>query len=182
MLVLQLIMHNLKDYNLLNEALTLHKQGQLQEAKKLYLKILLNNKNEINALNFLGTLEGQLGNYKHAIKYIEKAIVLNPESELLYFNKAVALTKINCKDLAVENYEKAIKINLNYPQAHNNLATLQTEIGSINKAIYNYQKAIELKNDYYEAYNNLGRVYYKLMKYEEAAKFFLESINIKQPD
>ena len=45
----------------LNEALSLHRQGQLREAEKIYTRVLKAAPDNFDALNLLGSIKAQLG-------------------------------------------------------------------------------------------------------------------------
>jgi Flp pilus assembly protein TadD len=45
----------------MNEAVTLHRQGRLRDAEKIYMRVLKAAPDHFDALNLLGTIKAQLG-------------------------------------------------------------------------------------------------------------------------
>lgn len=107
--------------NLVEFALTLHKEKKLDEAKSIYKQILASEPKNYNILNLLGALECSLNNPKDAIKLIKKAISLNSNNANFYLNLGVANNLAGFEEMAVLNYKKAISINPKFKQAHFNL-------------------------------------------------------------
>ena len=63
----------------LNLASSLHKTGNLQEAKILYEELLSVGPKNFQVLHFLGTLEAQLGNLNRGVNLLQQAIGINSE-------------------------------------------------------------------------------------------------------
>ena len=59
---------------ILNKALNFHKNGRLEEAKKIYEIVLEKNPNNFEIINLLGVVSSQLKDYVKAINLINKAI------------------------------------------------------------------------------------------------------------
>ena len=64
----------------LNRALALHKNGQLNEAEKIYLRLLKKDKNNASILQLLGTIYLQIKNYEFSEKYLLKSLEKDPKN------------------------------------------------------------------------------------------------------
>ena len=82
----------------LNEGIAFHKSGKLNQAKKIYEKIIKKDPNNFKVINLLGIISLQLKNYNEAIILINKAISINPDHHALYNNLGVSYKEL-FKDL-----------------------------------------------------------------------------------
>ena len=65
-----------------------HKMGRVKDARRLYQKALMLDKGHVHALNNLGVIGIQEGNYSEARKSLENAIRLKPEYVDPHYNLA----------------------------------------------------------------------------------------------
>ena len=139
----------------IQQAVTAHQEGRLEEAERLYRSILENQPTNLDVNNNLGVLLYALGRFNEAEASYKKAIELKPDSEEVYSNLGVVLKNLGRFDEAVASYKKAIELKPDYAEAHFNLANTLNETGRLDEAEASYKKAIELKPDYVGAHNNL---------------------------
>jgi tetratricopeptide (TPR) repeat protein len=78
----------LKKTTLFSQALALHKDGRLQEAKRLYEAALERSPNLVSALNNLGTIHIGEKDYAQAHSVLEKATLADPTYADPYYNLA----------------------------------------------------------------------------------------------
>ena len=99
--------------------------------------------------------------YNEAIKYLEKAIELDPNHVKAYYMLGWAyLNGEQNGDKAIECFNKQIKLNPNDATAYNALGLVYAhENGDYADAIKYFNKAIELDPNAAYAYYNLGSVY-----------------------
>ena len=71
-------MNKLNLNKLLNEALASHKEGNLDKADKIYLKILEESPSDFDSNHLHGVVLSQKKNYKSSIKFYKKAFSSNP--------------------------------------------------------------------------------------------------------
>ena len=142
----------------INQAVTVHKSGDLYEAERLYRKILKTDPNHIYANNNIGVLLLGLGKFDEAIKYFKKAIELKPDYPEAHNNLGVILYTLRNYDKAEIGFRNVIKLNPKSAEAFNNLGNSLKEQGKFDEAIIYYKKAIELKQDYLEAHDNLDLI------------------------
>lgn len=164
---------------LFNKGLTLHKAGKLAEAKSIYEKLLIRDRNNFELINLLGIISLQEKNFKDAITLITKAIEINSNHHALYNNLGVVYKEIEEYENAIKNFKKAIELNPNYAEAYNNLGIIFKKKYQYEESYNNYKKAIELNPNYAEAYNNLGLLYGDKKNYEEAILNFSKAIELK---
>ncbi len=76
----------LKAHNKFQEALALHQQGQLKEARALYERALKWQPNHFDALHMLATIAYQTGQLERAEVLFIKALKLDPEASFALNN------------------------------------------------------------------------------------------------
>ncbi len=166
--------------SLLEEALFLHKKGQLKEAEKLYKSILKSSSSNFEVIHLLGIIKIQSKQFEEAIIWLNKAILIN-NNHSIFNNLGVCYKELKKYPEALNNFKNAIKIKPNYAEVYNNIGIVYKSIENFTEAIFNYKKAIQLKPDYAEAYNNLGIIYLDKEEYDEAKNLFEKAIQLK-PD
>ncbi|MFC1838706.1 tetratricopeptide repeat protein [Thermodesulfobacteriota bacterium] len=100
------------DENLYIKAVSLTKQGRIQEAKSVYRKILILSPGNTVALNDLGVLLLHEGEFRQAEIYLEKAVRLDPDNVNPYYNLACLQALYGNSQKGIEYLKKAVKIDI----------------------------------------------------------------------
>jgi tetratricopeptide (TPR) repeat protein len=137
-------MPDIKIIDLLQRGIALHSAKDLEGARKCYRKVLEREPNHADALNLLGTIEGQSRRYAHAVKLIEAAIRLRPREPIYRHNLGHALLMANEPHLALRQLEEAVRLNPTFVQALCSLGKALEACGRTEEAIANLRKAAEL--------------------------------------
>ena len=95
----------------LNRALALHKNGQLNEAEKIYLRLLKKDKNNVSILQLLGTIYLQIKNYEFSEKYLLKSLEIDPKNPGTLNNLGILKKNTNNIEKSIEYFEINIKEN-----------------------------------------------------------------------
>ena len=167
--------------SLLEEAILLHKKGQLKEAENLYKTILKTSSNNFEVTHLIGIIKIQLKQFEEATVWLNKAISINTNNHSVFNNLGVCYRELKKYNQALNNFKISLNIKPDYAEAYNNLAIIYKSLENYNEAIENYDKAIKLKPDYAEAYNNLGIVYLKIKEFEKS-KHNLDQATKLKPD
>lgn len=115
---------------LLIEGFRLHQSGQLVRAEEIYLQILKQGDNRFNALQLLGALALQQGDYQNALHYLNAALDLNPHYALLLYNLGLVTEKLNQFPQALDYYKRAITLDPSYHNALSNKQALEQRIAA----------------------------------------------------
>ena len=166
---------------MINQAITAHKEGRLEEAEQLYRAILKNQPTNLDVNNNLGVLLCALGRFDEAEASYRKAIELKPDYVQAHSNLSNALKELGRFDEAEASCRKVIELKPDYVQAHNNLGIILYDLNKFDEAEASYRKAIELKPDYVEANYNLGSTLNELGRFDEAEVSYRKAIELK-PD
>ena len=97
-----------------------------------------------------------------ALVEIDLLLESNSNSHNLLFLRAVTLTKLEQKDLAIKIYISLIEKFPKLPEPYNNLAVLYAEQNKLLEAKQILEKALKTNNSYSIAHINLGDVYTRM--------------------
>ena len=126
----------------LKEAIKIHQNGNLEQAKIIYSEILNSFPGNFEVLHLIGIAEAQSKNFSLAVDYISKAIAIDDKNPAFYNNRANALKELNKLSEANADYEKAIKLKPDYAEAFYNQGNVLQSLGDFGKAINSYQRTI----------------------------------------
>ncbi len=155
----------------LDEALSLQREGKLDEAEKIYLEVIKDDPVNVVAMNFLGVLLIQKGNLDYSKKFLEKAAELQPcapifenlglayycsqefDKALQYyknamgdeFNEDITLNIVKCYE-ALKQYDEAIKNLLILNQKDPENIEYIRKLAGAHSAKGEYTKALEYYN------------------------------------
>ena len=167
-----------KAHNKFQEALALHQQGQLKEARALYERALKWQPNHFDALHMLATIAYQTGQLERAEILFVKALKLDPEASFALNNFGNLLQDLKKYKSALSHYDRAIAQDAGYVEAHNNRGDLLQQMGRWSEALESYDRAIALAPGYAEAHYNRGNALAVVGRYEEAITSFDAAINL----
>ena len=154
------------------------KKQKITERKLYYEKILEENPNHFEALNFLGIIYAINREFEKSLNFFNKAIGINPNFSEVYYNKGNVLRELKQLKDAVDSYDKAISLNPNFAEAYCNRGGIFNELNLYDDAIISLEQSIKLNPNFAVAYNNLGNAFLKknllneaFVNYEKAISF-----------
>jgi tetratricopeptide (TPR) repeat protein len=100
----------------LQEALSLHQQGRLREAEKLYARTLKAAPDNFDALHLLGLIKAQSGQMGEAYRLMSAALKLNPNAPDALVNFANVLHALKRDAEALEWLDKALALRPGDPE------------------------------------------------------------------
>jgi predicted O-linked N-acetylglucosamine transferase (SPINDLY family) len=159
-------------------AYELHREGKLQKAERVCREILKYQPKTYDALNLLGTISYQMGDYESAVTYIRQVIGINPDNAQAYYILGVVLHKKGNIEESISCYKKAIELNPQFAGAYNNLGNILRDNGQLDAAISSYQKVIELDPLNALPYNNLGNVFQEKNQVDNAINAYKKALEI----
>ncbi len=162
--------------NLLQQAVAAHQANNLPEAEKLYRQILIATPEQADALALLGIVCGIKGDNDEAIRLVDKAVAIDPQSALFRFHQGSVL--MNAKKLpeAIAAFRQAVTLQPGMSQAYYNLANALRASNDWTGAIDAYRQAIKFSPNYAEAYNNLALTLVHEKKLKEALEEAKKSV------
>lgn len=152
----------------LHRGVAAHKQGELDEAERLYRAILQSQPNRtpsshgINviavAYNNLGFVLEHKGDLDATIESYRLATQIKPDFHEAFNNLGSSLQRKGDLNAAIENFRQAIRIKPTFSEAHYNLGHALQEKGDLKAAVESYQQLISIEPDNADAFNALGAV------------------------
>jgi tetratricopeptide (TPR) repeat protein len=101
----------------LQEALSLHQQGRLRDAEKLYARTLKAAPDNFDALHLLGLVKAQSGQMGEAYRLMSAALKINPNAPDALVNFANVLHSLKRDDEALTWLDKALTLRPGDPEA-----------------------------------------------------------------
>lgn len=165
---------------LFTEAVQLHSQGHLEEAKLRYEKILNELPGNINVLGNLGIVCRDLGQLDEAMKHCGRAVELSPQDPTQHINLGAVCEALQNYSEAKECYEAALKLMPTHPKALNNLGKIYHIQGDQISALSYLEKAVQIEPNYPLALNNIGVILSERGDLTNAAKYLEKSYSLDQ--
>lgn len=163
-----------------------HQQGILDNADKLYQKVLANDPTHFDALQLLGLLKQQQGQHNIAIELLNRAITINPNFYAVYVNLAAAYSDLNDYEEALKNHDIALTLQPNNLFVLSNKANVLFELQRYEEAINTCDAVLSIAKDDVLALTTRGNALMKLQypqqalaNYEQA--LFYANINASTP-
>jgi tetratricopeptide (TPR) repeat protein len=153
----------------LNQAVALHRRGELDQAEQLYRQILEADARNPDAWNLLGLVAHARGKHAEAAEFISRAIKLDGSQPSFQFHLAEAYRAAGRLDLAEQCCRQALRMKPDYATAYNTLGLLQSQQGQLETAVESYRSAIAIDPNFALAHGNLGATLHGLGQMDEAA-------------
>ncbi|MEJ2603637.1 MAG: sulfotransferase [Gammaproteobacteria bacterium] len=163
----------------LAEAARLHRAGKVEEAERLYRRVLRDNPRNVTALRLLGVIAMQSGHPENAEELLGKAVRLAPD----FTGAIIDLGRLHQDQQrladAIECFERAVATEPQSSQAHYLLAAALAPAARTAEAAAAYRRAIELKPEHAGAWLGLGHTLKTLGRQPEAIEAYRECIRLK---
>ena len=161
-----------KLHQLHSRAVSAHKAGRIEEAKKLYLEVLAIDVTHAKSLYGLGLIAQQAGSLDVAARMLQRAIAIDPREAAYRRSFGGVLRGLGKDDQALAEYEVVLKLAPDDEDAHFNLADLQRRRGNLEEAENHFARALELRPDCSETHEHLSGVLRRQGRLEEARASF----------
>ena len=140
----------------IRDALALHQQGRLDEAEKLYTRVLKAQRDNFDALHLLGMLNHQRGKAGEAYRLITAALKSQPRSPDALSNLALVLHTLKRDTEALAALDNALALAPGHPDALNNRGTLLLDLKRPAEAIAAFDALLATQPRHVQALVNRG--------------------------
>jgi tetratricopeptide (TPR) repeat protein len=161
-----------------NEALALHRQGELRDAEKIYTRVLKAAPDHFDALNLLGTVKAQLGRLGEAHRLLTTAVKITPQAPQGWVNLGQVLHGLKREEEALACYDKAHALAPDDIEILNNRANALLSLGRTEEALADFRQVLAHKPQHPEARLNSGIAHAALGSTEEAVAEFDRALSM----
>ncbi len=166
---------------ILDQAKHLHKKGKPDEANTVYLQVLDEFPDNVEALRLRAVYCLEKNQLNRADRLLKKAHSIEPQNAAVYNNiGSLHHARRNFSEAATF-FEKALEYNPSFAYAANNLGNARRRLGEYESAIHAYEKALDIEPGLAEAWGNLANIMSQIGHRSAAVKLFNRSLAIN-PD
>jgi predicted O-linked N-acetylglucosamine transferase (SPINDLY family) len=130
---------------LLREAFTLHQQGRMEDAERLYRQVLKAEPENAGALHYLGVFMAQAGKPSEAAELIGRAILADPSDVTAFYNHGTVLRELKRLEEAVGSYDSALRLSPDHVGALTNRGATLEALKRPEEALASYERALALE-------------------------------------
>jgi tetratricopeptide (TPR) repeat protein len=141
---------------LMQEATSLHRQGQLVDAAARYEQVLAREKKNTDALFLLATLHCQQGHLNEGIETARKALKIDAKYAPAHNLIGVAQQQLGRTELALNSFDRAVAADPNFAEAWFNRALALLTAGRRAHAIESFDRSLALDPDHALARHGRG--------------------------
>jgi protein O-GlcNAc transferase len=172
----------LRKRSVFQSALSMHQDGQLGEAERLYREVLKLDADDFDAIHLLGVIFVQRGQFVEGERLITQALEIDPSEPSALNNRGIALAELKRFEDAIVSYDNAIAHRPDYAEAFGGRGNALKALKRYDQAIASYDKAISLKPDYAEAFSNRGNALHELKRFDDALASYDRALQIRPND
>ncbi|MEJ0004923.1 MAG: tetratricopeptide repeat-containing glycosyltransferase family protein [Steroidobacteraceae bacterium] len=152
----------------LQQAIALHQQGQLLQARSIYESILRGQPRHFDALHLSGVLAAQMRDFAGAARRIGAALDIDRNNAVAFCNFGSACKELGQFESALAAYDRAIALRPCYIEAYYNRSIVQRELRQWDAAVASCDMAIRLRPGYAEAFCARGKVFREQRQWQPA--------------
>jgi predicted TPR repeat methyltransferase len=155
-------------------AIEAHKGGRFVDAEAAYRRILRNQPDNPDALNFLGMLRCQTGDPAEAVELLRRSVEAEPSNPHAWLNLGNVLVILGKHDEARAAFTRTTELAPDLAMAWFNLGVCLGRCKQPLEAASALHRALKIEPGHLPAYESLGLVLHRLGNYAEAAEVFKE--------
>ncbi len=136
---------------ILNNAVRLFEDGQLDKAEQLFRQILETAPEQPDVLNLLGLVAQAKGAHQEACRLFYQAIMQKNDNPAFYYNLAFSLKYDGKPYEALENFQKSLSLKPDTKEAYYEIALLYKKLGNLEQAKKFWVQALNFDSEYVDA-------------------------------
>jgi tetratricopeptide (TPR) repeat protein/SAM-dependent methyltransferase len=158
--------------DLLQEGLSLHRRGAVDEAAARYGEVLRLDPANPDAHYYLGMLACQQQRFAAGAEHAQQALASDPRHVRAHVLLGRASSALGRSDEALTCFDRAIALAPDLAPAHSHRADILNDLGRTDEAIASYDRALALAPDGIEDWFNRGMALHALERHHEAISSF----------
>jgi protein O-GlcNAc transferase len=172
---------NVQVLQILAQAQTLHRAGRSAEAAQRYDAVLALDPRHVEALNLLGQLHAEQGDFAAALTLLGRSLKVNPRQPYVLNIEGIMFAQQKKYDDALKSLNRAILLKPDFAEAFLNRGNVRQELHQPAEALANFDAAIAKRPDYADAWTNRGNVLQELQRFADAVASYEKALALK-PD
>ena len=157
---------------MVQQAVALHQQGQLNQAEALYKRILAQSPQHFDALHLSGVIAYQRRDLETAIRLIGLAVQIDPDNAPAHANHAAALRDRGHTEAALASFDRAIGLQADLAEAWANRSMLLLTLNRPRPALAGFERLVVLRPDDAAAHYGRGVALQALERWGAALSAF----------
>ncbi len=166
---------------MLQQAIADHEAGNLDAAEPLYYRFLAQHPDHPTALQLVGLLHSQRGEYQTAIEFMRESLRRFPQQAEVANNLGNALSLSGRHEEAAQSYSEAVRLHPRYVDAWRNLGLCCLEQGRYETAGTSFRRCLELRPGDAAACLGLGNVFKQQDDFDQAIQNYQKALELR-PD
>jgi predicted O-linked N-acetylglucosamine transferase (SPINDLY family) len=166
----------------LEQAIALHRAGQLVEAERSYEALLVQEPRNVTALLLLSEIQRESGRFESAARAGRAAVAAEPANALAHYTLAEALRRHGALEPALEAFQTAVTLAPGMAEAHLNAGVALQALGRASEAVAAFRQALAARPGYAEAHLNLGVALHEQRRFEEAIAEYEAALALRPDD
>lgn len=164
--------------SLLEQGISLQRQGRLAEAEAVYEAILGRTPDDAPALHYMGLLRYQSGNLEAADALMSRSLDFDPSSANTWNDLGAVKLKSGKREESIRYFARALELNDRHTDAMNNTAAALKQLHCFAKALVPLRRLARLRPNSAEVMQNLADAFYNVDAVEESMKAYHEAIRL----
>lgn len=153
---------------LLQAGFAQQQQGQFDQARALYARVLEIDRRNFDALQLSGLCALQAGDNGRARQFLDRALAIRQDVASVLNARGIALRRLGEHDLALADFSRVVTLDQKAVDAYYNRANTLRELGRLSEALADYRRAAGLAPGRGDVLNNLGGCLKEMKLHEDA--------------
>lgn len=128
--------------------------------------------------NLIGQYHLERGAYQKALAQFKKAIEIDPQMDIAYYNMGKAFMESGQTKSALESLNQALEINPYLYAAYNDRGMIHLSKNELDEAYAQFAKAVQLNPYYAQAHSNLGLIFKHKGLWDSAIKKYNQALEL----
>jgi tetratricopeptide (TPR) repeat protein len=164
---------------LLRAADGLYAAGRVQEAGRIYQRLLQQSPQKLFLLNRLAEIAATLNKHGMAVQLLRRSLALAPNQAPACTALGTALSRMGRVDEALAAYDRVISLEPQLAKAHNLRGLLLGEARRLSESVESFDRAIAIDPQFAAAHGNRGAMLKQLDRFDEALESFDRAVEIQ---
>jgi tetratricopeptide (TPR) repeat protein len=168
--------------DLLPQAVQLHQAGRLQDAEKLYRRILRADPGHADANHLLGLVIRAGGQLELAAELVSKAVAASPQNPVFHGNLGNLMNELGRTGDAIYSLKQSIALRPDNAVTQSNLGNILLADERLEEALDCYDQALILKADFIDVIRNRAGLLQTLERFDDAAQGYRNALVLNPGD